>query len=242
MNEKPILFSGEMVRAILAGRKTQTRRVVKPDLWDLLDQIREYNGKPAWQCLDFDVKCPWDGVDRLWVRETWRIGAWNADKNAIAVDYKADGYCRREWLIVPDNITVARDSILETDRFKRYWIQSTDDARKVYGEQDHYKWKPGESPCRWRPSIHMPWWASRITLEITGIRVERVQNIHYNDAVREGVSCFLDEQQTDSEHKAYTKKYFRDLWDSINAKRGYSWESNPWVWVIEFKRVEGESK
>lgn len=100
----------------------------------------------------------------------------------------------------------------------------------------------------WRPSIHMPRWASRITLEITGVRVERLQDISEADAKAEGITVLplqnVDDpsawwQSSPGENQARTPiASFRNLWDSINAKRGYSWESNPWVWVIEFKHLE----
>ena len=180
--ERPILFSGEMVKAILAGRKTQTRRVVKPQPdggpWPNAASHIEWCDLVA--DTDYYVAsghCPYGKVgDRLWVRESWlRIGA-SAD-----VWYKAD------------------DVFLE-----------------------------GSTP--WRPSIHMPRWASRITLEIIGIRVEELRAISEEDAKREGVVAWHD-----TSNGTVYKPEFRALWDSINDKRGYGWGMNPWVWVIEFE-------
>lgn len=173
MKERPILFSGEMVRAILDGRKTQTRRVIKPQ------------GEP-YTIEDVDVlKCPY-GIpgDRLWVRETF------ADLRGMGFGHK--------WAYRADTPEGS-----ESDRI-----------RIGYG-------------VRWKPSIHMPRWASRITLEITDIRVERVQDITYIDAKAEGVEY----------EKGYTdpREAFATLWNSINAKRDYGWAMNPWVWIIEFK-------
>lgn len=249
MIEKPILFSGEMVRAILDDRKAQTRRVCKSPKSSLVDiQNGEWvvQDKSFFTKLDFwtfkretnknhrlygkqfacnsiaidSIHCPYGQVgDRLWVRERWRVGAWDED-GTIAVDYKADGYSRKEWLKCPDE-----------ELFERLWIQSTHEAMAsklpMTGEGE-YHWQPGESPCRWRPSIHLPRWASRITLEIVNIRVERLQEISEDDCVAEGVS---------PKPSKMAKACYELLWDCINAKRGYSWESNPWVWVIEFKNI-----
>ena len=188
--ERPIIFSTEMVRAILEGRKTQTRRVIKPqpegmDEFYFRDFRRDFGGR----------KCPHGQVgDGLWVKETYYQdpggGIW----------YRADN---DEWL------------------------------------QDHESW---------RTPLFMPRWASRITLEITGLRVERLQDITQRDAVNEGVifmgGMFDEADQApwcpslkDQEPMASPRDAYGRLWDSLNAKRGYAWESNPWVWVIEFKRL-----
>lgn len=213
VKERPILFSGEMVRAILDGRKTQTRRVVKPHLkevgrafypgdrywvgphpgggWWAVD-VPE--GPPEWMIKDQCVRerqgfpCPY-GVpgDRLWVREAW------------AAEESADDFA-------PCDLGPGAE---------RIWHRADEIQESGNG--------------RWRSSIHMPRWASRILLEITDVRVERVQEISVNDACAEGSPW--DERGFRSEHRPW----FIDAWNSINAKRGYSWESNPWVWVIEFK-------
>jgi len=203
MKEKPILFCSNMIRAILEGRKTQTRRIVKPQL--------DCDMFLAWQ--EGVVKCPF-AVARLWVRETWRVGAWDIHNQRIAVDYNADNSCRREWL-----------EVTEEELFLRLWEQSLEDSKNagIELDEDHgYKWEHGESPCRWRPSIFMPRWASRINLTVKNIRVERLQDITETDAKAEGVqgmTPILD----------YTY-----LWESINGKG--SWEKNPWVWVVEFEK------
>ena len=176
MKERPILFSGEMVRAILDGRKTQTRRVVKPPK----GMSERYAG--------VDFPCPY-GVrgDRLWVRE--------------AFSRCACGLCLRGW---PKNGYHMPSYRADTERDIVY-----------------------------HPSIHMPRWASRIDLEITGIRVERVQDISEHDVLCEGV-------RWDGEHDSpwmLQLNTFHQLWDSINGKRGYGWDKNPWVWVVEFKRI-----
>lgn len=256
---RPILFSGEMVRAILEGRKTQTRRVItrrnslvngepaSQALWDALDFSDAFvdsgpspagNAGPYLKAAKPDDETRhrvysrlWNG-DRLWVRETWRVESF-MESEPVLFGYK-DGQTMEEngYGDTPDY----------EDWYERICIQSTDDAAKAYEKGlarkdggDCYLWSIGSSPCRWRPSIFMPRWASRITLEITNIRAERLQEITEDDAKAEGPN----------QHHSWPDNYyctwigaFHALWDSINAKRGYPWESNPWVWVIEFRRIK----
>lgn len=209
MKERPIIFSGEMIKAILDGRKTQTRRIIKnqpgprtvaytellPGHFKPVRSLRDFTGdiggkdhKKAlnefWaneknETLYFPYGQP---GDRLWVRETWAIGIMLAG----GFSYKASNH------------------------------------RPADGE-------------KWRPSIHMPRAASRITLEITGVRVERVQDINavrHDDVLAEGWP-FGEKAQDEN-----PVNDFRRLWDSLNKKRGYGWDTNCYVWVIEFKRVE----
>jgi hypothetical protein len=192
MKERPILFSAPMVRAILEGRKTQTRRVVKKSA------EMDTNGFMA--LVPDEKKCPYGQAgDRLWVRETFHVCPHHDD-----VFYKSDD------LLLP---------------------------RKCMAHR------------RWRPSIHMPRWASRITLKITGVRVERLQDISEADAIAEGIEPDGDFWKHYGPHPlkdlgenvahAYPVNSFRSLWHSINGPE--SWAANPWVWVVEFKCVtEGE--
>ena len=271
----PVLFNGEAVRAVLGSRKTQTRRPIKllfegldfagwhPDDASIALFVREDEiGKTHWS-----TRCPYGVVgDHLWMRETWRIGAWN-DNTQIAVDYRADGYARREWLDVPDE-----------DMFERLWIQSSDDALAAGIVEDPdglYYWAPGEAPTRWRPSIHMPRWASRIALEVTDVRVKRVQEISKEDALAEGLATWMEAHGFVGDLDPHTHRLHTDfvatfgmMWDTIYAKpkpaykdkkimhyASYPWESgtetrdhrglpwfvhgNPWVWATSFKRLEG---
>ncbi|MCK9468123.1 MAG: hypothetical protein M0Q49_01790 [Porticoccaceae bacterium] len=232
--ERPIIFGGEMVRAILGGQKTQTRRAVKPQPSMERDCEPEgYNWVPMHKGRELSHhQCPYGQPgDRLWVRERWRVGAWDADEGAFALDY-CDGP-RRQWLKDP----------LDHDgtRFERLWIQCTDELREKGippGADGHYRWGPGKSPLRWRPSIHMPRWASRILLEILSVRVERLQDISGMDAKREGVSvpAHLPHDGADLD---YARREYHSLWQSINGPG--SWDANPWVWVIEFKRAENKA-
>ncbi|MBD0758910.1 morphogenetic protein [Klebsiella variicola] len=183
MKERGMIFNGEMVRAILDGRKTQTRRPVKFPVHDknLGCELagNELAGElSAGSYLNSAFGKP---GDRIWVRETW--ARYNIDQNSHDIAFRA---------------TTPAD-----------W--------------------PEEG--RWRPSIHMPRWASRILLEITDVRVERLKSISDGDAIREGCST------ADMKSGDCVADVFARLWASIYGDE--SWNSNPWVWVIEFKRVEG---
>jgi len=241
LKERPILFSSVMVRALLDGSKSQTRRVVKlprsmcdgslAQAWpDLLYGVTPGLHVPMADESQQRLRNPWQWPEpsRLWVRETWRIGAWNEDDGEIAVDYIADMYSRREWLQVP-----------EADGFEKYWIKCCLDCNKAgvrTDEEGKYHWAPGQSPCRINPSIFMPRWASRILLEITGVRVERLHDISEADAIAEGVSVHPDHHGKPRGSIYSPVQAYRDLWESINGPG--SWDANPWVWVIEFKVIE----
>ena len=223
MKERPILFSAPMVRALLAGTKTQTRRVVKPQP-RRVDGGVPFGDAPQWVHAEPGtamMHCPHGKRgDRLWVKETWRIGAWDENEGAFAIDY-CDGP-DKTWRKTPETPE-------GEDLFNRLWYQSTDElwAKGIKPDPEgNYHWQPGESPLRWRPSIHMPRWASRITLEITSVLVERLKDISEADAMAEGV-------YTDPACPAYDA--YAKLWESINGPG--SWDANPWVWVLEFCRI-----
>ena len=234
MKERPILFNGEMVRAILEGRKTMTRRIVKPqptkEDYTLMRNIESSNTKDKglffWGKFEnyrlvgrdhVHFKCPFGEIgDRLWVRETFS----DPSGEGYPIYYRADAL----W----------------------HWDESEAGGPVTLTEKDF----------TWKPSIFMPRWASRINLEITKVRVERLNDISEEDSISEGifeyegiigVTCaggthreingikyFLD---ADCGDKGYDEAYtaFRKLWESINGVG--SWEQNPFVWVIEFKKV-----
>jgi hypothetical protein len=204
MKETGILFNAAMVRAILDGRKTMTRRVINPQ--------PDYNGlthawHPTKDCTiitpaDWSVSpgmakyCPYGQPgDRMWVREAHAL---------------VDARC---WSGLP-------------------CVREPDGHRWAYYREGFDRAAP-----RWRPSIHMPRWASRITLEITGVRVERLQEITEKDARAEGVYPIVRPGLNGCEERYYYAA-FRELWESINAKRGYGWAVNPWCWVVEFRRID----
>ena len=227
--EFPILFNTEMVKAILEGRKTQTRRVVKDKL--IIEQAEfECGNRPhvirSEPSLQYwvDTDCPFGQVgDRLWVRETTIISPPN-------------------WL-APDDVLDHPDVIKDSKgeyRVVQYIASNSDTDVPV----KDYKLKK-------TPSIHMPRWASRILLEITGIRVERLNDISRGDAVNEGIETLMVDCSRDGLKTAY-KDYtshnnaitrnnpidsFRTLWESVNGAD--SWEKNPWVWAVEFKVIQG---
>ena len=194
MKEHPILFSGEMVRAILDGRKTMTRRVIKPQPVSIPEaKVAHAN----W--IMQNRTCPYGQPgDRLWVRETWK-----PTRASCAIATGIDG----------------------PGTYVRY---RADDSRRTVAHSMKCR---GADREPWHPSIFMPRWASRITLEITEVRVERVQDITEEDAKAEAPPFPFDYTP------ASYRSLFRALWDSLNAKRGYGWAANPWVWVISFKRV-----
>lgn len=199
MKEHPILFRGTMVRALIEGRKTQTRRIIKPQP-ERIDGILHWKGEEI--LPEGTYRAKWTPGDRLWVRETW---APHADLPRHAI-YRADPGGDYQ-----DNVT---------EGFK------------------------------WRPSIQMPRWASRLTLEVTAVRVEQLQHISDADAIAEGIR--KGKRATSSHCKIDTwwdylrnepgclspRSSYSSLWESIHGPG--SWGANPWVWVIAFKRVEAQ--
>lgn len=210
MKERGMIFNGEMVRAILDGRKTQTRRPIKwkqtrfTEIGEREDGSRWPWNEDAEHACDFWHPCPFGAVgDRIWVRETWQAIHDYCDENGHVDE-------RRYARSIPRHRG-------------NYWHPVYEEAWGNESREDR------EFP--WRPSIHMPRWASRILLEITDVRVERLKSISDGDAIREGCST------ADMKSGDCVADVFARLWASIYGDE--SWNSNPWVWVIEFKRVEG---
>lgn len=240
MTDKPIIFSGPMVRALLDGRKTQTRRVLKPwpgrqANWLSMDTLHraptcylyEVGGHlgaqmqhPLAMTVQFygkvDEMSPLTWVrlahapgDRLWVRESWRPSVSAVDPWHVAVLYTADS-------------TV------------KHWGWSSD--------ADFGDWiMPKQAAKGNVPSIHMPRWASRLTLVVTDVRVQRLQEVSEADAIAEGVERAARGIETgwrdysgDSQLVGGARSSFCTLWDSINAKRGFGWDANPWVVATTF--------
>ena len=232
MTDRPILFNAQMVRALFDDRKTQTRRVLNPQPKEMVLADQEI--------MQLHKKTPYAVGDRLWVREAWRIGAWDVKPGGgVAVDYLADNHARKEWL----------GGDMSDEMFERLVSQSQSDAKKsgqLVDRYYEYAWSPGNSPCRIRPSTHMPRWASRTTLTVTDVRVQRVQDISEADAIAEGCRPFFDKENPDKmqspnggeiEMLPYMgpRVAFQRLWDSINAKRGFGWDENPWVMAVNFE-------
>lgn len=199
MKERSILFNSEMVRSVLAGRKTQTRRVIRHRHHGTPIRYLGYIPERAkhWfmgDCDSFELASPYGKVgDRLWVREAFEL--------VPASAYRSSDVQQTVDPNQPDQSAIYRAG----------WPLST-------------------SGLRWRPSIHMPRWASRIQLEVVSVKVQELQSISENDAVAEGVQP----------RKRTAVQMFVKLWDSINTARGIPWKSNPWVWVVEFKLIQSK--
>ena len=215
MNEWPIIFNGEMVRAILDGRKTQTRRVIKNT--GPYDPFDEYIG--AWIRPGINRGPYGKPGGQLWVRETF-----------AEICSVADPYCCCDKFPVPKGKYHYYEYRADTEnKYPGNWEDADPETIEMAREGGYLP--------RWKPSIHMPRKASRIQLEVVKVRVERVQDITEKEAwaegcvpfEREGVEC--DTSVSD----------FAQLWNEINAKRGFAWHENPWVWVVEFQLLEVKS-
>lgn len=203
----PILFSPPMVRAILAGRKTQTRRILKPQHIPAGVRTLRFENQNAEELMHV-AKCPYGSPgDRLWVRETWG--------EVSHVDW---GDPRKEPFV---------------------HVLGPDERCIIYREEalrHGFEWAGESEAERWRPSIHMPRWASRLALAITDVRVQRVQEISEEDACWEGAMgpfpTFshgeIGEGGPDSHRDG-----FADLWNSINGPD--AWQRNDWVWALTFE-------
>ncbi|HHE5265713.1 TPA: hypothetical protein ACPEYG_001822 [Klebsiella pneumoniae] len=230
MTERGMIFNAEMVRALLSGRKTQTRRPIKwkqtrfTEIGEREDGSKWPWSEDAEHACDFWHPCPFGAVgDRIWVREAFRVHSRATDVATLV--YKASE--RNSWTEQTHRVPVAVCN------------------------------KPA-TPEKWTPSLHMPRWASRILLEITDVRVERLNATSEEDAQREGVHTEVWDQTVVARNYAARDEFFqfwsedmphyvemnqlyrssfRSLWESIYGAE--NWLANPWVWVIEFKRVEG---
>jgi hypothetical protein len=250
--EHPILFSTPMVQAILDGRKTMTRRVIdhigncwhykhRLGNWELSENPLQYNNEMGalWRWMgkkpikegdwfwilqtdvddnaSFPLKCPYGKVgDHLWVRETWQYYDWTENGEPI-IRYLSDN----------------EKVLIESRSIPDELIEKIGDIWEKLSAKENYNIHKRASDKSWRPPIFMPRWASRITLEITNIRVERLQEITEEDALKEGIKT----GDSSMGHVFTAKEHFKGLWDSINGKK-YPWSSNPWVWCIEFKKLE----
>lgn len=263
MKEIPILFSTEMVQAILAGRKTMTRRIMQPQPWygsqipggphfiyppgsgQRFNAVVSKNG--SWLVMQesfqkrFSEIAKWKIGDLLWVRENFRVNSWVPDDGEVTFRYEADGSVSKYVFFDDDDETI-----------NRYWQQSCDDLLKAgYKTNDEERFGDYDyKALRLRPNIFLPKVAARIWLEITDIRVERLQDISEEDAIAEGVEKRPGSNSStrfDFKHYHWNHSYdvdakvsFRTLWEKINGPE--SWDANPWVWVISFKVLSTTGK
>lgn len=259
MKFRPILFNSSMVKAIMNGTKTQTRRVIKTleeynsnDIKYYPEKLKQHqftdNHKRGWL-----IEQKYNKGDIMWVRETTKVGAWRDQEYKVAFDYRAS----------PELINTDWCHFEDIDRFKEFHQKILSELDKLgvepeideENERFSYNWEAGKSPFNWKPSIFMPKEACRNFLKTNKIRVERVQDISEEDSLAEGV-LFYDCDITKSRkfkdyltkekglgHPDYdypivntAKESFKSLWISINGEK--SWNDNPYVFVYNFTKIE----
>lgn len=237
VKERPIIFSGPMVRAILRDEKSMTRRIISKrnsfvGAWKWADL--DWNSEPIYEdhgYLHVPANPPGlegDGVVdrvysriepgyRLWVKEAWRPYSWTGDGAPFTIQHGAD---------LATTVEAGPDTVQYEEWSQNLWESVSVECEKAGCKTDsdgNFHWMPGKgAPTKWRPPIFMPRWASRITLEVTGVRVERLQDISEADEKAEGCAWGM----------------FAKLWNSIHAPyHCHGWDSNPWVWVYEFRKI-----
>ncbi|WP_122323703.1 hypothetical protein [Pseudomonas coronafaciens] len=225
IKERPILFSAPMVRAILEGRKTVTRREVKKKA--ALDYLAA-GFEPAFLALPGNADlCPYGQPgERLWVRETWGVISHDFDEHGNMIDWKPDRPASK-----------IREMRFGRGYYSGHVIYRADGEAAWAGDDDG----GGDDRSAWKPNIHMPRIASRVLLEITDVRVERLNDISEEQARAEGITdggctnCGNNEPCGCECPAPSAVNSFVHLWDSINGAG--AWDVNPWAWVVEFKRV-----
>ena len=210
VRERPILFSGPMVRAILEDRKTKTRRVVEAKAsWE---RPAGYRYATIRMRDDFDAEIYWPAFP---------------DFKPIRVRNRYGQPGDRLWV---------REAFFDHGPFDAAHPELTKLNERIEYREDEWDRAGGDAGGGWKPSIFMPRWASRLTLEITEVRVEWLQDISEDDAIAEGVDAIP--LAAVPRHGTLSRRVdFMQLWDKLNAKRGYGWDANPWVWVIGFTVV-----
>jgi len=235
IKERPILFSGPMVRAIIDGRKTMTRRIIKPQPFMVLSRddwhsramsgVDPYGFRPIGSRVleELILECPHGQPgERLWVRESFDI------VDDPAAHDPSDGQKPK----TPKGYEYNCQPCVKRGPNGERWVVD-------YAANENTRIMDKAGDRRWKPSIHMPRWACRITLELTGVRVERLQDISEEDAKSEGVGGMRDMRYATALgniHSTAHRLNFVDLWDEINGKG--AWVANPWVWVESFRRLE----
>ncbi len=236
MKESSILFNQEMVTAYFENRKTQTRRTAKnifPLFPTYIDLESQTYADDMGQHRPIAELCPYGQAgDRLWGRETWRPRSWGSCFDWMMIEYKAGG-----------SITQAYTRDLFQDP-ETAWVKISRECLKLNNPQSGSGDWILDKPLNWRPSIFMPRAAARILPTIKSVRLEMLQSISEADAIAEGVKQVGDRlwkcygncpgHKTGHDKRSSATASFMSLWNSINAKRGFGWDVNPPVWVIEF--------
>ena len=245
MSTKRIILTGEQVPLVLDGSQTQVclpcRDQTPRDYRWVVDAPTTPKGKlyTGWVkdigslTLLVPTKPPYAPGDELWIAEPWRVGAWDCNNARIAVDYRADGFSDPTWCNVAD------------EPFERLWVESTDDARTAGFGLDadgNYHWKHGESPCRRRPSTHMPQWAARSDrLRVTKVEPRRLETITPDECLRSGIES--TQYYRDLEHYQeggvggdgpIGKMAFRDQWQTRHPKHPFD---TAWAWRVALERT-----
>lgn len=234
MKERPILFNSEMVNAILDGRKCLARRIINPQP----DCVTPKTNNPVWLEVSHGkyIKCRYGRPgDKLWVRETFCV---ESNHQIEFEDYRPPFNDGRPVRLVGDN-------------WEQCHYRATDPCPELVYDDDAF------GSCKWKPSIHMPRWASRILLEVVNVRVERLNDISDEDAIAEGMKAITKDGGITikygipdrdglpgndnigwvwQEWRANPIDAYKKLWESINGQG--SWDLNPWVWVVEFIVIE----
>ena len=215
---------------------TELRVVVKPQpelqpsgrwWWDYRGMVGAYPDEQFMrEALEEHIPYPVGSLVAL--TEAWRVGAWRCQRTDeecghVALDYKADNYCRREWLPVAD-----------PERFEQYAEQSVRDAIKAGYKLDshsyHFHWAAGESPCHWRSPATMPAEFSRFIRRVAGVRAERLQDITYDGILASGWDAKSSKPLTDRAAGEDAREWYIAMWNATHTD--YPWESNPWTWVL----------
>jgi len=247
MKQTPILYSGPMVRAYIDDDKQHTRRVSglgrinqNQDRYKFIGvgypQIKGGRG-PFSAFFEFEdhgvtftesVKCPWGGPgDEMWLRETWRPFGFHEGESIIA-QYRADMGTKdifdadEEW-----ETRMAEQAAAECEKGNC----PVNEDGEFCPDEEH------PLPVKWRPSIHMPRVVSRLTQTLLEVRVERLQDITEDDCKAEGVDTLVEGGIVECGRR---KTVYRELWDHLNAKRGFPWDSNPYVWVLKYPKYSDE--
>ena len=248
IKEMPLALDALGVGLVDTGMKTQHRMLVKPVIGGMGVRFLNYGGR-GWQAYETDdsdamlpddecrIKCPLGNVgDIIWLKEKWRVGAWDHDAKRFAIDYEASPtLTNTAWLSVSD------DDQANVEGFYRVWSEVADElsAKGIKRDVDgHYRWSAGQAPMDWRSAESMPRWASRITLEITDIKIQQIQDITGQEAYAEG--CPYPKKALHPSNQPYLDRnaiaWFVCNWKDEHGEQSYL--KNDMVWAVTFKVID----